>query len=157
MSARGLSSEEEGGDGVVAEINITPLTDIFLVLLIIFMVTTSVIDDESKEIRLPNAAVASETPSGVTVSVTAQGQVSINDRPVEDEALAGALSEALAKAESKIVILRGDRELLLGKAVYILDLAQQLGAEGIALATSAPDIKVDPDGRPTFEPQRFGR
>ncbi len=154
MGARGLTSEEGEGDGVVAEINITPLTDIFLVLLIIFMVTTSVIDNESKEIKLPDAAVASETPSGVTVAVTVDGQISVNDRAVAEADLAEVLRAALAEVESKVVILRGDREIFLGRAVHILDVAQQVGAEGIALATSEPDVHYDPKGRPTLEPPR---
>ncbi len=155
MSARGLpSGEGDAEDGVVAEINITPLTDIFLVLLIIFMVTTSVIDNESKEIKLPDAAVATETPDGVTVAVTVDGRISVNDRVVEELDLPNVLREALAQVESKIVILRGDREIFLGKAVHILDVAQQVGAEGIALATSEPDRHFDPKGQPTLEPSR---
>ena len=62
---------EEVGDDIVAEINITPLTDIFLVLLIIFMVTTSVISSQGKNVDLPSAAIASQTPQGVTVTISA--------------------------------------------------------------------------------------
>ena len=60
-----------GAGGIFADINITPLTDIFLVLLIIFMVTTSVVSNQGKEVDLPSSAVASTTPSGVSVTVTA--------------------------------------------------------------------------------------
>ena len=55
---------EDDAEGIVAEINVTPLTDIFLVLLIIFMVTTTVIQDESKNIDLPAATESDETPDG---------------------------------------------------------------------------------------------
>ncbi len=159
MGASGLDigvggDDEHGSDGVVAEINITPLTDIFLVLLIIFMVTTSVIDNESKQIKLPGAEVSQETPSGVSVAVSAQGSISVNDVPVSEENLADVLREALLQAESKIVILRGDRELFLGKAVYILDVAQQVGAEGIALATSTPDVTYAPADEPMLVPTK---
>ena len=66
----GGAQEGEGdSDGAIfADINITPLTDIFLVLLIIFMVTTSVISSQGKEVDLPSSAIASETPAGVTVT-----------------------------------------------------------------------------------------
>jgi biopolymer transport protein ExbD len=158
MGASGLDiggeGDEHGSDGVVAEINITPLTDIFLVLLIIFMVTTSVIDNESKQIKLPGAEVSSETPSGVSVAVNAQGDISVNDTPVSDENLESVLREAVAQAESKVVILRGDRELFLGKAVHILDVAQQVGAESIALATSTPDVAYEPSSEPTLVPAK---
>ena len=72
---------ENPDDGVVAEINITPLTDVFLVLLVIFMVTTSVVANQGKNIDLPGAAVSDHTPKGVTVEVTPDGQIAVNDGP----------------------------------------------------------------------------
>ncbi|MCA9511476.1 MAG: biopolymer transporter ExbD [Myxococcota bacterium] len=130
---------DEGGPGIVAEINITPLTDIFLVLLIIFMVTTTVLQDESKNIDLPTASESDETPEGVTVAVDDTGVLLVNDRRVEPGELAGAIETALAGAKSKVVILRGDKSVLLGQAVDILDTAQRAGAKGIALATQPPE------------------
>ena len=132
------SAGEEVGDDIVAEINITPLTDIFLVLLIIFMVTTSVISTQGKEVDLPSSAVASATPTGVNVTVTADGLIQVNDDIVKSDALPAALKAALDKSREKLVILRGDRKVLLGEAVNILDVAQQAGATGIALATKPP-------------------
>ena len=141
MAVSGLP-DSNGGDeeepGIVAEINVTPLTDIFLVLLIIFMVATTVIDDESKNIDLPSAEASEQAPEGVTVNVTADGRILIADREVESGGLLGALQDALDRSEDKLVILRGDRHVLLGQAVSILDLAQQAGAKGIALATQQP-------------------
>jgi biopolymer transport protein ExbD len=129
------SGTEEGG--IVAEINVTPLTDVFLVLLIIFMVTTSVIQ-EGKNIELPEGRVSEETPSGVVVSVTSEGEIQVNDRVILPGQLQSALEQALESAEDKIVILKGDKRVLLGQAVNILDVAQQAGAKGIALATTKP-------------------
>jgi biopolymer transport protein ExbD len=131
-------SENGIDDGVVAEINITPLTDVFLVLLIIFMVTTSVVANQSKNIDLPGAEVSDTTPQGVTVTVDENGGILINDRPVSNAALFKELEAALKDARDKLVILRGDKKVLLGQAVNILDLAQQAGARGIALATKPP-------------------
>jgi biopolymer transport protein ExbD len=127
--------EENPDDGVVAEINITPLTDVFLVLLVIFMVTTSVVANQGKNIDLPGAEVSANTPQGVTVEVTPDGAIAVNDVPVRDEDLYQVLSTALQTSREKIVILRGDKAVLLGRAVNILDIAQQAGAQGIALAT----------------------
>ena len=130
------SSDGDGDDGaIVAEINITPLTDVFLVLLIIFMVTTSVIQNQGKNIDLPGADVSDETPQGVTVTVGADGEMLINDAVVPEEQLFAVLEVALEEARDKIVVLRGDKAVLLGQAVNILDVAQQAGARGIALAT----------------------
>lgn len=133
------SSEDRDEDGIVSEINITPLTDIFLVLLIIFMVTTTVMQDEGKKLDLPTAAESEETPQGVSVSINVEGQIQVNDRVVSDDELEPALKAALDAAEQKIVILRGDRRIFLGQAVNILDLAQSAGAKSIALATQQPE------------------
>jgi biopolymer transport protein ExbD len=126
---------DDSEGGIVAEINITPLTDVFLVLLIIFMVTTSVIQNQGKNIDLPGADVRDETPQGVTVTVGADGEMMINDAIVSEDRLFEALEAALTDAREKVVVLRGDRAVLLGQAVNILDIAQQAGARGIALAT----------------------
>jgi biopolymer transport protein ExbD len=132
------SADEATGDDIVAEINITPLTDIFLVLLIIFMVTTSVISSQGKNVDLPSAAVAAQTPAGVTVTLTAGEEVAIDGTVVKDDQIQPALKAALAKAKDKVVVLRGDRQVVLGRAVTILDMAQEAGATGIALATKPP-------------------
>ena len=132
-------ADDNGDDNVVAEINITPLTDVFLVLLIIFMVTTSVVANQSKQVDLPGAQVSETTPQGVTVTVLQDGTMQVNDVTTSDAELFKRLEAALKDTRDKLVILRGDKNVLLGKAVNILDVAQQAGATGIALATKPPD------------------
>ena len=127
--------QESADEGIIAEINITPLTDVFLVLLIIFMVTTSVVASQGKNVDLPGAEVSDTTPSGVTVTVTSEGEILVDDQTVTPDTLYAVLEEALGKSREKLVILRGDKRVLLGQAVNILDLAQKAGATGIALAT----------------------
>ncbi len=139
--ANSFQPDSEGDEAIVAEINITPLTDVFLVLLIIFMVTSSVVANQSKNIDLPGAEVSDNTPQGVTVTVEKDGQMLVNDVPTPEAQLYAALEKALADTREKLVILRGDRKVLLGQAVNILDLAQQAGATGIALATKPPPKK----------------
>ena len=136
------SDEHEPDEGIVAEINITPLTDVFLVLLIIFMVTTSVVASQSKQVDLPGAEVSDTTPKGITVTVSPDGEILVDDRPTSEENLYATLEAALANSREKLVILRGDKQVLLGKAVTILDLAQKAGATGIALATKPPPKKI---------------
>ncbi len=132
--------EDLANEQIVAEINITPLTDVFLVLLIIFMVTTSVISSQGKQVDLPEAAVADSTPSGVTVTVTEAGEIEVDGQTVSVQQLPEVLQVKLDAAREKLVILRGDRSVMLGDAVNILDVAQQAGAQGIALATKpAPE------------------
>ena len=138
MATSFLPEGDEAG-GIVAEINITPLTDVFLVLLVIFMVTSSVIANTGKKVDLPEATQQTQTPpQAVTVTITAEGLVQVNDQVVRLEDLRVHLEAALVSAEDKMVIVRGDKEVVLGKAVYVLDQAQLAGAEGFALATTKP-------------------
>jgi len=111
------------------------------VLLIIFMVTTSVIQNQGKQVDLPGAAVSDATPQGVTVTVLPGGEMMVNDKATSEAQLYRDLEAALSDSRDKLVILRGDKKVLLGQAVNILDVAQQAGATGIALATK----KTTPD------------
>ena len=141
ISSLPTGGEEEGG--IVAEINITPLTDIFLVLLIIFMVTTTVVEEEGKNIELPTATESDETPKGVTVAVELDGTMYLNEKVVPAGSLFTMLEREIEAAEQKIVILKGDRRVLLGQAVSILDTAQQAGAESVAIQTEQPVEEED--------------
>jgi biopolymer transport protein ExbD len=132
-----LPGDEESDGAIVAEINITPLTDVFLVLLIIFMVTSSVIANTGKNVKLPEAQQASATPpKAVNVTIASDGTIQVDGNEVRREALREAIEAALAGSEDKQVILRGDKDIVYGEAVYVLDQAQLAGAEGFALATS---------------------
>jgi biopolymer transport protein ExbD len=121
---------------IVAEINITPLTDVFLVLLIIFMITTSAMM-KPEDVQLPEAAEKEEQTKGILVTMTPSKEIYINDRPVagDDAALVGALRDAMASTQDKVVILAGDREVVLGEVVRVLGLAKEAGASGFALAS----------------------
>jgi biopolymer transport protein ExbD len=138
--AASLRHDDGGEDaGIIAEINITPLTDVFLVLLIIFMVTSSVIANTGKKVDLPEAVQQSQTPpKAVNVTITEEGSVQVNDQVVKLEQLRMHLEKALKATDNKTVILRGDRKVVLEQAVYVLDQAQLAGAEGFALATKKP-------------------
>ena len=139
MALSVAAETEEAGEGIVAEINITPLTDVFLVLLIIFMVTSSVIANTGKKVDLPEAVEQSNTPpKAVTVTLSKTGEVQVNDEFIKESDLRAHLEAKLADAEDKLVILRGDKEVILDRAVYVLDQAQLAGAEGFALATKKP-------------------
>jgi len=132
-----LPGDEETDGEIVAEINITPLTDVFLVLLIIFMVTSSVIANTGKNVKLPEAQQTSSTPpKAVNVTISTDGTIQVDGAAVRRDALRAALEAALANTEEKQVILRGDKDIVYGEAVYVLDQAQLAGAEGFALATT---------------------
>jgi biopolymer transport protein ExbD len=122
---------------IVAEINVTPLTDVFLVLLIIFMITTSAMMKPAADVNLPETSDKPEETQGVMVTMTPSKQIYVGERAVEgdDAAVASALRDALAQAKQKVVILAGDRQVVLGEVVRVLALAKEAGATGFALAS----------------------
>lgn len=124
-------------DGVMAEINMTPLIDIMLVLLIIFMVTSSVSLESGVDVDLPSSSSNSKfskDDEGVIISLTNQGQVFIQGKEV-DQNLEELLKMELEKSESKLVVFEGDKQATLGKAIEIMDVAKKVGALKFALAT----------------------
>ena len=138
-------SSNQGG-GVFSDINITPLTDIFLVLLIIFMVTTAVTIESAAHVDLPKAEVQAPTdkPKGIIVTYTAEHQIYVNDKTVTEPELVPTLHAALQNSTDKIVVFQGDPKVILGDMVRILDLAKSAGAEAIAIAVSS----LPPGGAP---------
>jgi len=122
--------------GMVAEINVTPLTDVFLVLLIIFMITTSAMM-KPQGVDLPQSNAEEQEQKGVTVTMTPSHEIFVNDRPVagDDGSLATVLKDALGRSNEKVVILAGDRQVVLGEVVRVLGLAKEAGAKGFALAS----------------------
>jgi len=130
-----ISSSGSNG-GVFAEINITPLTDIFLVLLIIFMVTTSVTIESAAHVDLPKAEAPAPTekPKGVVVAYTAEHLIFVNGKSVTQRELEPTLRDALGKVADKIVVFQGEQKVILGDMVRILDIAKRAGAEQIAIA-----------------------
>src|SRR5581483_7776315 len=115
-SSDGIYSDFESDPAIVAEINITPLTDVFLVLLIIFMVTSSVLSQMGIQVQLPKASQSQSTNTspGVIVTVTGGGDILVNGQKASEDRLAPALHALLAKSADKTVILEGDRRALLG-------------------------------------------
>jgi biopolymer transport protein ExbD len=133
-----MASSAVGGRkrGIVAEINITPLTDVFLVLLIIFMITTSAMI-KPEGVDLPQSNAEQQEQKGVMVTMTPSHEIFVNERPVpsDEGALASVLKDALSRTDEKVVILAGDRQVVLGEVVRVLGLAKEAGAKGFALAS----------------------
>jgi len=130
---------DTGDTDIMAEINVTPLTDIFLVLLIIFMVTSSALMQQGTKVNLPRAGTGVAEASGVIVTATADRRIEVNGQPVALENLRAALIDTLGKTEERNVILQGDRSVVLEQAVQIMTIAKEAGAEKIAIATAPPD------------------
>jgi biopolymer transport protein ExbD len=149
-------------NGIFASINITPLTDIFLVLLIIFMVATAITIESAAHVDLPQLQAPSQAqqPRGVTVTYTWDHVIFVNQQPVKEAQLGAAVGAALAKTPVKTVVFNGDPSVILGDAVRIVDIAKNAGADNIALAVSAssgPPAAAETAPAPTVsEPESVG-
>jgi biopolymer transport protein ExbD len=131
-----LSSLQSKGSKktIMSEINITPLTDIFLVLLIIFMVSSAAMVESGAKISLPEVDSTTAQPREITVTVTPDEQIYVNNVLTPFEELETALHDLIITRPDIPVVLEGDRKVLLGEAVQILSIAQKAGAAQVAIA-----------------------
>ena len=127
-----FGDDEEGG--VITEINVTPLVDIMLVLLIIFMLTANIITQQSIEVELPNA-VTGETTESTTVAFTvdAEGNVYLNGEAADETSLRASLPVLVKESEDIQAIIAADKSVSHGKVIWLIDLIRQLGIEKFAL------------------------
>jgi biopolymer transport protein ExbD len=123
---------------LVSDINIVPFTDVLLVLLVIFMVTTPLIVQGQIQVKLPKAAATAEAKlRPLTVTLTAQGRIFLADQEVTLQDLPALLAPALRARSEKQVIIQADRAVTHGRVVALMDLARQAGADKLAIATEA--------------------
>jgi biopolymer transport protein ExbD len=139
MAISKLRDDEGGGEEIISEINITPLTDVFLVLLIIFMVTSTALVQQALKVNLPRSEAGESVPESVTLTVTPDEKIFLDGKLVDREKLPGRLRAAVAKTTHQLVILEGDKRVLLGEAVSLLDVARRAGAKKVAVATRPPE------------------
>ncbi len=124
----------------MSEINVTPLVDVMLVLVVIFIITAPLLAS-SIRLDLPktDAATASEAPKFVTLSINSGGQVFLDERPVTPEQLAQGLQEAAARNPDTEVQLRADRTVPYGQVVVVMGAAQKAGLNRIGFVAEQPD------------------
>ncbi len=139
-----------GNDTIISEINITPLTDVMLVLLIIFMVTaTFFVSDPAMQVELPPAvssALVTKEDGEITVVVNRDGMLFVDDEPVSADQLTDALIAAARNidADRKVVMVRGDHQAAYGQIIWIMDSARLVGLRHISLATERPEEELAP-------------
>jgi biopolymer transport protein ExbD len=137
-----------GRAGAKSEINVTPLVDVVLVLLIIFMVVTPQLKP-GKEVQLPPAPGTKDAPAtapALVVSVTADRQVFVDaaTQPA-GAALQAQLEQALRAQPGRRIVVKGDRSLTYGEVRRVMRESRDAGAKGVALA-------VDPSQGPKVQP-----
>jgi len=143
------NDDDEGSDGVFAEINITPLTDLFLVLLIIFMVTSSVIVQQGPgggaraglKVNLPKGGSADVTArsTDLSVAVLADGQFVLGGTIVSGEELSRAFDKARADNPDTVVIVQADEGVPHGTVVEVMELAKKAGLGQLAIGVRDGD------------------
>jgi len=140
--------EDEGGtgsgSGIFADINITPLTDIFLVLLIIFMVTTTAIAEAGGQnggikVSLPKGGQANAVKEvhDLAIAVLSDGRVVVQGKVVDEGSLKQILEKAHAENPDTLVLVQADEGVAHGKVVAVMDLARREGLPRLAIATRA--------------------
>jgi biopolymer transport protein ExbD len=131
-----MGTLSDSDDDFNPEINTTPLVDVMLVLLIIFIITVPVMK-HSVEIDLPRASSQPQDakPETVRLSVDAQGAYYWNDRRIEDRDLPRMLKEAAAKNPQPELHIRGDKAVRYERVAQAMSAAQQAGVRKIGFIT----------------------
>jgi biopolymer transport protein ExbD len=141
----GDETEAESG-GIFADINITPLTDIFLVLLIIFMVTTTAIAEAGGQngglrVNLPRGG-KSDLPApahDVAIAVLEDGRTVVGGKVVDEDTLARILDQAHGENPETLVLVQADQGVAHGRVVSVMELARKHGLARLAIATRDTD------------------
>ncbi len=128
-------------DDVLADINITPLVDVMLVLLIIFMITAPMlhhgINVDLPKSEAPNLPARTQEP--IVLSISKDGLVYFRDRPIHPTRLVEVLTPLLRGHEDETVFLKGDREVAYGKVIAVLDILHKGGIQKVGMVTEPPE------------------
>lgn len=140
-------SMQSNDDEIIAGINVTPLVDITLVLLVVMMITAKAIVSQALPMDLPKAASGSEQQDVFSVSLGAAGETAVNQQrvPSEDAILAMA-REAHAKNAEVRAVIKADAQVPHGRVVRVMDLLKQAGIAKVAFGVSP--VPTEPGGAP---------
>ncbi|MBK9037727.1 MAG: biopolymer transporter ExbD [Bdellovibrionales bacterium] len=134
-----MASKASSNNETISEINVVPLVDIILVVLIIFMVTAPALIKPSVAIDLPEASSGDETtPSLLNVAITADGTVMINNQEVNQEEAKNLARIEVERNPSVEAVIVADRELDYGVVVRVLDWIKSTGVNRFAVTTDKP-------------------
>ena len=121
------------------------MTDIVFLLLIFFLLSSSFIVQTGIKIDLPAAtSTEPQDSSHIVLSVTSDGDVYVNEKEVQWSKVQEELESLLAESEDKLVVVRGDRELSLGRTVEVMDIARRSGAVRLAIAADYVRAGMEP-------------
>ncbi len=130
-----MAFKADSSDDVMAEINVVPLVDVILVVLIIFMVTAPMIMKPSINVNLPKAASGeATTPSKLNITISSDGKLNLDGKSVEDaEVQAAALAEVQKNPDIQAII-SADKDVPHGRVVSVLDVVKGAGVKKFAIS-----------------------
>jgi biopolymer transport protein ExbD len=130
----GTTKAAGGRRAPIAEINVTPMVDVMLVLLVIMIVSAQYIVSQSIKVELPKAASASESVSSVAaVTLSKDGKVYYNQEPLNEGELVNHFKSAIAGNKDLNLIVSADKEVQHGRVVHVIDLAKLEGITKFAI------------------------
>ncbi len=117
----------------MAEINITPFTDVVLVLLIIFMIATPFIYQSSMNVQLPQASKSEETTRDMIVTINSRGEVFLDNSKMDLNTLKVKLAAAVRSKPNASVIINGDKNVRYDSVIQVMDILTRAGVKNPAL------------------------
>jgi len=118
---------------LMAEINITPFTDVVLVLLIIFMIATPFIYQSSINVQLPQASKSEETSRDIIITINAQGEVFLEDAKLDLNTLKYKLTARVRSKPNASVIINGDKNVRYDSVMQVMDVLTRSGVKNPGL------------------------
>ncbi len=138
MAAGTLKKRRHGGAPIV-DINMIPLIDVSLVLLIIFMVMTPFLVQQQVKINIPHSVTSSETPDRpIVITIQQHGEVSLNGKGIAVTSLESELKSLLSAHADRAVLIQADRDLPLQNVVAVMDIAKQVNVSKLGISVQQP-------------------
>lgn len=135
-----MNPNQQGPDEIVSDINMTPLIDVMLVLLIIFMVSSSAVIESGLDVNLPESSAVAEAPaSSLIISMDRSGAINVGGEAVSLEQLKDKISSGLADLKTTSVVLEGDGDASLTSAFNLMNIAREAGAKDFSIAAKAKE------------------
>jgi biopolymer transport protein ExbD len=138
-----MAGKQQNNDDIISEINVTPLVDITLVLLIIFMVTAKLITDQlSMRVNLPKASTGDAgTGSLFSITLPSDGKMYLNGKEIDDKGLLDFIAKERKAGRNPKVVVSGDSGIEYGKVVRVLDLVRGAGLDDYAITVQGEQKK----------------
>ena len=136
-----MAGGSDDDEGLISGINVTPLVDVMLVLLVIFMVTAKIIVSQGMPMDLPKSATGENMQSIFSVDMSLDGKVRVDQKVLaNDDAILPAAREARGINKEVRAVIRADKKVEHGRVIHVLDLLRQAGISKIAFAIT-PVVK----------------